>query len=459
MSKAVFQARHRSFFPLVFLLASLSWPAGWSADAGTPSTVGWEDTIQVATGNAHRGPWRMNDSNFDFVDDPSVAINADGLTAVVWADHSRQDLFLQLCETDGTPRFDSPTRISNSPEIFSWLPRVLITSDHPPQIHVLWQEIVFSGGSHGGEIYFARSLDGGETFSPPLNLSNTEAGAGKGRTTSRHWHNGSLDLMIDQENRLFAAWTEYEGNLWFSRSLDGGTEFSPPLAVHRDDGTHPARGPSLASAKDGTLYLVWTAGDHQSANIHLATSQDHGESFSPAQPVHPGEGHADAPKLAADLAGAVHLVYGESPRGTRGPYRIFHTRMEPGASEFGPAREISLTDGDRAGANFPSIGVDDQNRLMILWERFPDRGHRSQGLGYVVSDDQGVRFSSPSIVPGTNDPAHGFNGSQQGLLMRKLAVGPAGQLRVVNSTYQDGVASTIWLIPGAFQRDVIPAEK
>jgi hypothetical protein len=34
-------------------------------------------------------------------------------------------------------------------------------------VYVLWQEIVFSGGSHGGEIFFARSRDGGQTWSAP----------------------------------------------------------------------------------------------------------------------------------------------------------------------------------------------------------------------------------------------------------------------------------------------------
>jgi hypothetical protein len=52
------------------------------------------------------------------------------------------------------------------------------------------------------------------------------------------------------------------------------------------------------------------------------------------------------------------------------------------------------------------------------------------------------------VVPGTDDPAHGFNGSQQGLLMEKLAGNRAGALAVVNSTFKQGEASRIWLYRG-----------
>jgi hypothetical protein len=108
---------------------------------------------------------------------------------------------------------------------------MVIASSDASHVYVLWQEIVFSGGTHGGEIFFARSTNGGKTFSDAINLSNTIAGDGKGRITSRYWHNGSLDLAMGPQGDLYAAWTEYEGNLWFSRSTDQGDSFSDPLRI------------------------------------------------------------------------------------------------------------------------------------------------------------------------------------------------------------------------------------
>ena len=46
--------------------------------------------------------------------------------------------------------------------MFSWLPRMRSRPAIERSV-VLWQEIIFSGGSHGGEILFARSNDGGRT--------------------------------------------------------------------------------------------------------------------------------------------------------------------------------------------------------------------------------------------------------------------------------------------------------
>jgi hypothetical protein len=47
-----------------------------------------------------------------------------------------------------------------------------------------------------------------------------------------------------------------------------------------------------------------------------------------------------------------------------------------------------------------------------------------------------------------DDPRLGFNGSLQGLLMRKLAVNSKGEIAVVNSRYNPGEASRVRLFRG-----------
>ncbi len=170
----------RLFAPLA--VALIAAPAPGQAD---PSGVTWDEKIEVASGGGYRGPWRMNESEYDYVDDPTVAINEQGFVGVAWADQSRQDIFFQTYEPDGKKRFEEPVNVSASPRIFSWLPRIVIGAGDASEVYVLWQEIIFSGGTHGGEIFFARSIDGGKTFSDPINLSNTIAGDGKGRLTRR----------------------------------------------------------------------------------------------------------------------------------------------------------------------------------------------------------------------------------------------------------------------------------
>lgn len=425
-------------------VASSAAPALAQADS---SGLAWEETIEVASGDAHRGPWRMNESVFEYVDDPTVAIDERGTVAVAWADQSRKDIFLQIYDPEGSRRFDGPVNVSKSPTVFSWLPRMVITGIDAREIAILWQEIVFSGGTHGGEIFFARSTDGGRTFSDPVNLSNSVAGDGKGRLTSRYWHNGSLDLASGPRDTLHAAWTEYEGALWFSRSTDGGQSFSEPVRVAGSD-TEPARGPSLAVGGEN-VYLAWTVGEDPAADIRMARSLDQGLTFGEPQIVARSDGHADAPKLAIDSEGTLHLVYALSPAGPFERYHVRYTRSDDGGATFGDAKEISSPLPEQfESASFPDLSLDGTDNLYVVWELFRDRDHRPQALGSASSSDGGKTFTSPSIVPDSLAPAPSFSGSQQGLLMSKLAVNEAGAVAIVHSTFEPNEASHIWLMRG-----------
>ena len=145
------------------------------------------------------------------------------------------------------------------PAHLSWLPRMHITSGDASEVSILWQEIVFSSGSHGGEVFFAHSTDGGRTFSDPMNLSKSIAGDGKGRLTPRYWHNGSLELAVGPQGDLYAAWTEYEGTLWVSRSTDRGDTFSEPLRIAGAGDAKPTRGPSTQVMLVRTASTNWPA--------------------------------------------------------------------------------------------------------------------------------------------------------------------------------------------------------
>jgi hypothetical protein len=378
---------------------------------GLALALSWQDAAEIANGRGERGPWQQNESRYDYVDDPTVALDEEGHAAVAWVDQGRKDVLY------------NGVNVSRSPSTFSWLPRLALA---PGRVYVLWQEILFTGGSHGGDILFARSGDGGQSFSRPLNLSaGSRAGDGKGRITKDLWHNGSLDIAADADGNVYVAWTEYEGALWFARSGDGGASFSPLTRINEAQG-RPARAPALALGPGGTVHLAWTDGD-----IHVARSFDNGKTFKQLQ-VTKNRPYSDAPKLAVDPAGTVHLVYAERER-------ILYT-----SGDFSSAREISA-----GSAGFPSLAVDGRGTLYALWEQFPGRQERPRGLAFAVSRDGGRSFSPPARVPQSLDPSGAPNGSFQGLLMRKLAVNRRGDVAVVNSSLKDGERSRVWLMRGS----------
>jgi hypothetical protein len=431
---------------LLFLIATwLLSPAAVSAP------LVWHGVTEIASGPGEKGPWQQNDSRYRYVDDPTVLIDSQRNVAVAWVNQSIKDVLFQRYSPDGQAQLQEPVNVSRNPQTFSWLPRMERAPDDPQRIYVLWQEIIFSGGSHGGDMLFARSDDGGTSFSEPMNLSRSIGGDGKGRINAEIWHNGSLDLVAGPNGAVYAAWTEYDGPLWFSRSLDGGKTFSQPQIVAGGKEGLPARAPALALDSKGKIYLAWTHGEDRRANIHLAGSSDKGVTFSEPLIVAPSSGYADAPKLAAGPDGALHLAYAQSEAGPFASYHINYTRSEDGGRSFAPVHTISRPlPASSESAQYASLSVDEAGRIYVVYELYPGSGSEAQGLGVSVSADNGRSFSRPEAVPNSASPDGGINGSQQGKLMDKLAVDNDGNIAVVNSSLKRSEQSRVWLIRGEF---------
>lgn len=410
---------------MLFLLASL----------GAASVPAWQAPLEIAAGRGDKGPWRQNDSRYDYVDDATVASVPGGGHLVAWVDQKGKDVWLRRVGADGKP--DAAVNVSRSPATFSWLPRIAVDPARGGRVYLLWQEIIFSGGSHGGDILFAASIDGGKTFAAPLNLSRSQGGDGKGRLDRRTWSNGSLDLAVGADGTLFAAWTEYQGALWLARSFDGGRTFSAPRRIAGDD-ARPARAPSLALGPARGVYLAWSVGEDPQAAIRVVASRDNGARFAAPQSVGVGEGLLDAPQLAF-ASGRLHLVYARQ-RAPGAPSEIRYASAADG--RFGAARTLSA-----GGAAYPMLAADGADGLAVAWENISADG-RAQSLGFVRSVDAGRNFSAPSVVPGSAAPPGGSNGSQQGLLGQKLALGSDGRIALVNSSLLPGVRSRIWLMRG-----------
>ena len=411
-------------------------PGSGSAAFSGPA---WENPVEIASGGGEKGPWRQNDSRYDYVDDATVAFSPHGGQVVAWVDQGSKDVWLRSVAPGG--RLGAPVNVSRSPATFSWLPRIAIDPRQGTRIFLIWQEIIFSGGSHGGDILFARSSDGGKTFAAPLNLSRSQGGDGKGRLDRATWSNGSLDLVAKADGTVLASWTEYHGALWMARSLDGGASFSNPRRIAGDD-ARPARAPSLAAGPGGIVHLAWTVGEDPRAAIRVARSADNGASFGAPQLVDGGDGQADAPRLAVDAGGRLHLVFAQRPS----PRDRFEVRYTQAARDgtFGPARALS-GGAPGSGAAYPMLACDGGKGLSVIWENMGTDG-RPEWLGITLSRDGGRSFTAPAKVPGSDAFAGASNGSEQGLLGQKLAVDRGGRIAIVNSRRLPGVRSRVWLL-------------
>jgi hypothetical protein len=197
------------------------------------------------------------------------------------------------------------------------------------------------------------------------------------------------------------------------------------------------------------VYLAWAVGEDRAADIHLSISTDRGRTFSRPRPVFETDGHADAPNIAVDRNGTLHLVYAISPAGPFQRYQIHYRRSTDRGRTFESPRRISGPPTEhQASAHFPALVLDSGGRVYVIWEMFAGRLPHPRGLGFTTSRDGGRSFAPPSVIPGSIDPGGGLNGSLQGLLMRKLAVSRAGTIAIVNSTFWPGQRSEVWLLRG-----------
>jgi hypothetical protein len=100
-------------------------------------------------------------------------------------------------------------------------------------VYVVWTEVNLEGCCTNGEtdVFLAKSDDSGRTFSAPVKLSESVGVlainpqiqvAADGHTIHVVWSDNNM-LQIGTGNQIF-----------FTRSTDGGTSFSPPIKVSND---------------------------------------------------------------------------------------------------------------------------------------------------------------------------------------------------------------------------------
>jgi hypothetical protein len=425
---------------LSLLLALVLWLAASPARPAPAPAIVWEAPITLATGGGTKGPWRQNDSDYDYVDDGTVAFLADRRLAVAWVDQRRKDVLFQTFDAAGKPG-EAPLNVSRSGATFSWHPRIAAgIGKH--EVYLIWQEIIFSGGSHGGEILFAASNDGGRSFGARRNLSNSRGGDGKGRIDRDTWSNGSADIAVAGDGTIHVAWTEYDGALWHARSRDGGGSFSSARRIAGDDRL-PARAPALAAGSGDRVYLAWTVGEDLDQGIRIAQSDDAGASFGQPAVLGAGTGFADAPRLAIDGNGVLHLVFARSSRAA--PPTVWYARSSRGVDGF--AAPVAIRANGRRAA-YPALALDAHGMPLVLAEAM---GHAGQARGLLIAVWDGKGFAAFEMIPGSRDTA-GTNGSHQGLLGRKVAAGPGGRVVAVNSALAPSRASRVWVVSGQVRR-------
>lgn len=291
---------------------------------------------------------------------PTVAIlPGDGTVLVTWVhltgSGDDQDVHLVRIPRGGDP--EPPVRVNH--QVGDATPHeqapAQVAVGPGGEVYVMWQKRrPFEGRRFGTTaLRMARSLDGGRTFEPAIDVADWH-----GEVPASHTFH---TLLVTPGGEIVASWLDGRASLVqeaqggggedpgtevrVAVSTDGGASFGASTLVASN--VCPCCRTALARGPDGALYVAWRhiwkgPSGEDVRDLTLARSEDGGITFGPPIRihqdgwVHDGCPHA-GPALAFDGDGGLHaLWYTGNPEGPG----IFHARSTDRGATFGHATPL-----------------------------------------------------------------------------------------------------------------------
>ncbi len=244
-----------------------------------------------------------------------------------------------------------------------------LQTDSRGRIHLIY----FKGDPTAGDIFYARSDDGGATWSKPVQVNSQPASALAIGTVR------GPRLALGRKDRVHVAWMgsktaepKVAGRtpMLYARLADAGDAFEPQRNIVQ---THPGLdgGGTVAADPDGNVYVIWHAPDNGGKGegdrrVWLARSSDDGKTFDPETAASPaGSGACGCCGLSAlaSTDGRVHILF-------RTANDLVHRDMELlGSDDRGKSFKVLANDPWEIGACVMSTAHLAGGRSVIAaWE-------------------------------------------------------------------------------------------
>ena len=204
-----------------------------SSNNGQDVYVVWEQDgeIMLVASSDSGGTWgpEINVSNTPGAStDPRVAISGDGSVIVTWQDTPGNGDIFYAKSRDGGASFGASINLSNTSGLSN--DHQLLTEGS--NVYVVWVDYTTNAG---GEIYFKKSTNNGDNFSNTINLS---AGTGQSFQASRD------PDMAAQGSKVAVTWAAYPdrnavrpGEIIVRESLNSGGTFDKQINVSQTSRT------------------------------------------------------------------------------------------------------------------------------------------------------------------------------------------------------------------------------
>lgn len=336
---------------------------------------------------------------------PDLAVGSSGMVYSVWEDYRNGtdfDIYFSN-SSDGGQSWSTNVKVNT--DINNQNDPKVAVNQAETEIYVVWQD-----RRRDRDIYFAKSTNGG------LNWTNPNVRINDNLTNLR----GSPDIALDSSGTVHVVWEDTRNDNWdifHSKSLDGGTTWSPNTRVNEPSSADQRR-PSLAVDSLGYLYVAWH--DNRASafdwDIYFANSTDGGLSWSiPNNRVNnDGLGNVqENPSIAIISGGTVYVVW-EDNRDF--DYNIYFAKSTDWGVSF--PTNTRVNDLSPQNQNFPDIAVS-SGIISVVWEDYRDP---DANIYFSNSSDGGTNWGS-DIRVNENIPGNGQN-------QPTIAASPSGTLHV-----------------------------
>lgn len=298
-----------------------------------------------------------------------------------------------------------------------------VVSDHNGMIYVAWVD----NRQSQLNIYFARSSDGGRTWSEDVRVNDGRTPLVSPTTTTypkqydmprlaMEGNRGGVDfyaspsLAVDSQGRLYLTWVDVRdghADIYFARSNDKGATWSRNQRINDDTGNAGQYDPSIAVSQSATgqpqVYIVWEDYRDGYPDVYLARSDYGGVTWGANSRVNPQPGMAENPSIAVDAQGSVYCVWCQEilPTGPgEGGWNIdreqhdIHFARSDDSGVTWTAHSI-LNDGQQGSAETPRILIDAVQNVYVVWQ---DSRWGAMDIFFTHSGDSGATWSANTRI-------------------------------------------------------------
>ncbi|GEM_PF-1615387 len=345
--------------------------------------------------------------------------------------------------TDGGRTFGNMVNLTGSEDSsYSLNPKIAVSGDNTT-LYAVWSEdtdcFFTMSQNHPPEcsskVMFAKSVDGGTTFSSAADISGNRIS-----NTASSW-TGTMPAdpaIRTQGNNVYVTWLNEWNSTdpFFTKSNDSGRTFSAPIDLVKEyslQGVRLTSYPARFAFSNNILYLAWEMADNTYANHYpyIIKSIDGGNTFHRVaeQTIPEGVGNSYNNfngEMSVTGAGRLYFTWPESNNGTI----MFEAVQENQSASSGVKLLISEGRNDTSLAQGPVVVTpkDSNNlNLNIVWLETVNQQPRIQSYPDQIilvrsSTDSGKTFYETIKIVDTQSLPE-FSSSSTGLIMAIAIVG------------------------------------